>query len=217
VGHTHNGVDRCHFTHNQGLGKYYCPTLAEWVAVYPRAWHANDGGPPPYAVYCDYQYNWEKHYASVMESLEGFLKSRTGETQEKVGAFRVRRGAGGNVEVTFKRHAILNQPWHGINGPDSPGFIVLRSRPLLAPRILGPVPERNQLHQQHEQRGVASKIIRQLCEMHGTPDAVDFNLSIVRTGTLPLGAAVDATESYDGRVHMFGRAGAQTQIRYVFN
>jgi hypothetical protein len=34
VGHTHNGIDAVHKIHNQGLGRYFCATLAEWVNRY---------------------------------------------------------------------------------------------------------------------------------------------------------------------------------------
>ena len=214
VGHTHNGVDRCHFCHNRALGKYYAGTLADWINLYPMAWRDGDGTCPPGAAYCDYQYDWERHYKPYSEPLEGFMKSKGGEDPTKVCAFRITRGSTGQVEVMWKRDAVLNTPWYGINGPNSPGFIVLRSRPIRAPTSRLPEPERNNKMLERARRGVACDAIRKLCASQGTPDVPEWNLRIVETGKLPLGAAVEATESYEGRLYKFGLPGSEVHIRY---
>jgi hypothetical protein len=36
VGHTHNGIDMCHKTHNNSLSKFACGTLGQWVANFPQ-------------------------------------------------------------------------------------------------------------------------------------------------------------------------------------
>ena len=133
---------------------------------------------------------------------------------EKVRAFRFARGTSGCVEVTWKRDAGLSEPWQGIDGPDSVGFIVLRSRPLTPPAVLPAAPA-NELEKKFELRGVYCAAIRRLCELHGTPEAPDFNKHIVETGEVPLGPAVDARDTYDGRLHRFGVDGSTATIRYV--
>jgi hypothetical protein len=145
----------------------------------------------------------------------GFLKSRSGGEPDDVGAFRIKRTAGRLIEVAWKPNAILGMPWHGIKGPDSPGFIVLRSRPLGIPRLIQARTEPSKKRRKAQRHGVCGAAIRKLCEMHEAPEAPSWNERILTTGELPLGRPLERYESYSGQLFEFGLIGSLSAIRYV--
>ena len=124
-------------------------------------------------------------------TIVGIAKSRKNTMPDTVGAFRIARGKGGLVEVHWKPTATLHTPWLGIDGPDSTGFSVLRSRPMTRPKDLMPSVDRNKKRRDTLLQDISSTTIKELLDLHQAPDARDWLIKHAQTQRLQLGQALE--------------------------
>ena len=136
VGHTHNGVDQKHDTHNNSLGSFTNADLAHLISRYILAWPS--AATRPGAAVLDVQQNWDDFYKPYINRLGGFTNTVTDDVG--VHAFQFTRATPSNVvEMRWKRDAGADLSWRGITGePDSAPFVLLRSHPIGKPEVVPP-------------------------------------------------------------------------------
>jgi hypothetical protein len=129
VGHTHNGIDGYHFTHNQVVGNYCSVSLAEYIHRFNEGWHTDRTRPK--SVLLETQYNWRANYAPDMQRVEAFSKSRNVSTPCRAFHFRLQE----RVVAMQVKVDPCQATYTGVGGvPDGPGFVVLRTIPRAVPQ-----------------------------------------------------------------------------------
>jgi hypothetical protein len=156
-------VDAIHKIHNQNLGNFVSATLGvnsahthslselvilgrhcarggclrltsspcqELALHYPQVFRVNT----PAVAVLKCQYDWNGRYKPISNPLSGFTKTKA--DPFTVQAWRIKRGASGLIETTWKPVASLNAPWLGMDGqPGTAGFCKLRGRPVVRPCV----------------------------------------------------------------------------------
>jgi len=184
VGHTHNGNDAVHYTHNQVAGNQVSVTLAEFFTAFDKAWINESARPQP--VILDELYDWDQYYKEHIQEVACFSKTRN--CQSYVRAFRFVRSEYGLVEMTVKGSPSAPK-WCGQKGiEDGPGFVILRSLPRkapprvtsmecsLAPRLLA---------------DLKGKKLKDFCVLSGYGDSHQWLVDFASTGNVPIRQVVD--------------------------
>jgi len=125
VGHTHNGVDACHCTHNECVGTYFAADLGQWIANYTKAFHDSDTRPD--ASILDVVYDWTSYYKPVIRPLSGFTKTKADNLI--VRGWRFFRNVQGETECRWKTDPALDPAWLGVDGTAGGAGLFLFTRP----------------------------------------------------------------------------------------
>ena len=136
VGHTHNGNDSVHYTHNQIAGNQVSVTLAEFFTAYHASWKKPETRPQPAVL--DVVYDWESYYDTHLQRIACFNKTRNSQTY--VRGFQWAKTEAGIVEMRVKGSP-SDKVWYGQGGNEHmPGFVVLRTLPRAPPHVVPPLP-----------------------------------------------------------------------------
>jgi hypothetical protein len=179
VGHTHNGNDAVHYIHNQIAGNQNSVTLAEFFHAFRVAWKTDRTRPQP--VILDVVYDWENYYEGYSESISCFQRSKTQETYCR--GFKFEKNTSGVVEMRVKGSP--NDPkWYGQDANSlAPGFVVLKTLPMKAPRIIEPS---NSALEHAHLAALNSKSVQKVCQTIGKLDSHQWLVEFAKTGRIPL-------------------------------
>ena len=134
VGHTHNGNDATHKTHNVELGRLDANDLGHLVWNYRVPWA--DEKTRPTASLLDVFYDWDDFYEQHVRTLSGIIKTVADEyivRGFKASRSRARDGDTGvptMVDIKWKADPATDPYWRGHDGyAHSDGFFVLKGSP----------------------------------------------------------------------------------------
>lgn len=181
VGHTHNGVDATHRTHNESMGIYCAACFGEWVNNYPKCFHNPDRRPGVSVV--DVVLDWTNYYSNYMHPLSGFTNTMA--DPNYVRGFKFFRNENGAVELKFQKDPGLEgDNWRGVDGlVGNSGFFVLRGKvpnvPGLQDPASAPVKTMTYLNQ------MKNKIMKEQMSAEQMPEAIEFNFQCAHDGRLP--------------------------------
>lgn len=179
VGHTHNGGDAVHHIHNDICGNFTSPTLPHFVNRFPQAWRT-EATRPDVAI-LDVQYDWDKYYNPVIDTLSGFIK--TDLDVATVRAWQIKKGPSGLVEVKLKRDPSFGD-WLGVAGTsESPGYHILKGPPHGVPLVVPP--EKNIMPTKYYTQLVGAGM-RACLEAEGCPEALEWLSEAAKHGVVPI-------------------------------
>jgi hypothetical protein len=154
------------------------------INAFEQSW--TNPGDRPRAALLDTQWQWTNYYSPHQEKVSGFTKTEF--DKETVHAFRVERTERGTIELRWKPSAALSRQWLGVDKtPESPGFVLLRTRPPGVPKVadsaLGALPQKYI-------RDLTCPAVLEALDAEGIPEAGAWLGEVAKTGVTPLGELV---------------------------
>jgi len=135
VGHTHNGNDATHKSHNQDVANHIAGDLGHFVHNYQKVWSNPDTR--PHASILTTMFDWKAYYGRP-EVDHAPLSGHTQKTYDNfaVRAFIANRGRNGVVDLKFQMDPATEKGWRGADGMfGSDGFLILPRGTTGVPRV----------------------------------------------------------------------------------
>jgi hypothetical protein len=181
VGHTHNGVDAVHETHNNKVGNQTSGDLGEFVHNF--VWGFPTELSRPRVSVLDTMYDWKAYYRPSLrlDGLSGFTKTKNDEIT--VRGFKIYRNQDGVPEVRWKRDPAIESAWRGADGGAGTGFNVIKHFPTGQPARVPPNPEPTAAPYL---RVLASAAWRKTLESESKLECYQWIQDAARTGIIPV-------------------------------
>jgi hypothetical protein len=138
VGHTHNGNDATHKSHNQDVANHIAGDLGHFVHNYQKVWSNPDTRPNASILHA--MFDWKAYYARP-EVEHQPLSGHTQKTYDNfaVRAFIANRGRNGVVDLKFQMDPATEKGWRGADGTfGSDGFLILPRGTTGVPHVKPP-------------------------------------------------------------------------------
>jgi len=179
AGHTHNGIDANHNTHNEHVGANTSGTLGEFVSLFPTVW---TNRPPSAAVVCDVQLDFDTLFKDSFKKLAGFTNTKNDHGTAQ--AFRIRKNDSGVVEVRWQPRACVSEAWLGADGTATGrGFVIKKYTPTTAPALVPPKP--TTVMKTKDVKRMMSAKLKEVLEHEGISEAGDWLEEVAKTGHIP--------------------------------
>lgn len=209
VGHTHNGIDATHKTHNKNVGATVSATLADFVNKFEHTWTAGC----PEVVIDLLNLDFTASFKTVTAPISGF--TNTPNDPRAAHAFMFAKTKIGTVEMRYKHTARLSGEWLGVGGKaDGPGFIIIRARPHHAPAPLvgAGVP----MPQKYVQQLTGAPMCKAL-EEHGVGYAIPWLKEAAESNSIPILEQMEQKrpEGRMGRRVKIGAGGYNAEVQLM--